>query len=258
MSPTDPAPARHGRVLEPDARGTTPSRADDGAGAADVGAPGDAAADGLDGGAGGDAGSAGRRRRGPVFFLAIGIAVVLAVFIGVLATRDPSSDRTADSPLVGEVAPPITGASLTDGRPFDLDALRGQWVVLNFFATWCVPCRTEHPELLSFSRRHSQIGDASVVSVVFDDDPEAVAEYFEENDSTWPVVDGTGTGVILDYAVAAVPESFIISPSGYVVAKVTGGVTSVGLDQLIADLGGEQPDSGGGTATTQAPGTTTP
>ena len=238
MSATGEAGGRHGRVLETDA-----------------GAPDDekAPTDAAEG--------SGRRRRGPVFFLALGVAVVLAVFVGVLATREPSANRTADSPLVGEVAPPITGTSLTDGQAFDLDALRGQWVVVNFFATWCVPCRVEHPELLSFSRRHGQIGDASVVSVVFDDDPEAVKRYFEENDSTWPVVDGTGSGVIIDYAVSAVPESFVISPSGYVVAKVTGGVTSVGLDQLITELSGEDPagpSGSGSTPATEAPGATTP
>ncbi len=179
------------------------------------------------------------RRRGPIFFVALGVAVVLAVFVAVLATREPSQDRTADSPLVGEVAPPVQGESLTTGEPFDLDSLRGQWVVVNFFATWCVPCRVEHPELLSFSRRHAQAGDASVVSVVFDDDADEVRQYFEDNDSTWPVIDGSGTGVILDYAVAQVPESFIVSPTGYVVAKVSGGVTSLGLDQLLQRLSGE-------------------
>lgn len=179
------------------------------------------------------------RRRGPIFFVALGVAVVLAVFVAVLATREPSQDRTADSPLVGEVAPPVQGESLTTGDPFDLDSLRGQWVVVNFFATWCVPCRVEHPELLSFSRRHAQAGDASVVSVVFDDDADEVRQYFEDNDSTWPVIDGSGTGVILDYAVAQVPESFIVSPTGYVVAKVSGGVTSLGLDQLLERLSGE-------------------
>ncbi len=225
---------RHGRVLETDA--------DD--------RPDDEVADASTG--------EGRRRRGPVFFIALGVAVVLAVYEGVLATREPTANRTADSPLVGEVAPPITGTSLTDGQPFDLDAIRGQWVVVNFFATWCVPCRVEHPELLSFSRRHGQIGDASVVSVVFDDDPQAVKRYFEENDSTWPVVDGTGSGVIIDYAVSAVPESFVISPSGYVVAKVTGGVTSVGLDQLIAELSGEGPEAGSGSGSGSTPTTGAP
>lgn len=183
-----------------------------------------------------------RGRRGPIFFLSIAIAVLLAVFIGVLATREPSQDRETKSPLVGEVAPAVRGVSLTTGESFDLDALRGEWVVVNFFATWCVPCRVEHPELLSFSRRHAEAGDAAVVSVVFDDDPDDVEQYFRDNDSTWAVIDGSGTGVILDYAVAQVPESFIVSPTGYVVAKVTGGVTSVGLDQLLDRLsGGEAP-----------------
>lgn len=251
---TDPkvpdGPRRHGRVLE------DPPSAD----AADV-APSGPAVSGDEGASGAAAGpSEGRpRRRGPIFFVALGVAVVLAVFVVVLATREPSQDRRADSPLVGEVAPPVRGVSLTTGDEFDLDSLRGQWVVVNFFATWCVPCRVEHPELLSFSRRHAQIGDASVVSVVFDDEPGEVQQYFEDNDSTWPVIDGSGTGVALDYAVAAVPESFIISPTGYVVAKVTGGVTSVGLDQLIDQLSGaesdgaESDDAGSG-----SPGTSTP
>jgi cytochrome c biogenesis protein CcmG/thiol:disulfide interchange protein DsbE len=181
------------------------------------------------------------RRRRTALFVSIALGAVLVLFIAVLATREPSQDRVTDSPLVGEVAPPVEGTSLVDGSAVDLDALRGQWVVVNFFATWCIPCRTEHPELLSFSRRHAQAGDASVISVVFQDSPEAVRDYFAEEDSNWPVIDGSGTGVILDYAVAQVPESFVVSPTGYVVAKVTGGVTSVGLDQLIADLANGTP-----------------
>jgi len=50
------------------------------------------------------------------------------------------------------------------------------------------------------------------------------------------VVPGEGTGVILDYAVSGVPESFLVAPNGVVVAKVTGGVTADGLDGVIADL----------------------
>ena len=263
---TDPkvpdGPRRHGRVLEDppsaDADADAGVRAGDGGSGVSSSGPAVSGDEGASGAAAGP--SEGRpRRRGPIFFVALGVAVVLAVFVVVLATREPSQDRRADSPLVGEVAPPVRGVSLTTGDEFDLDSLRGQWVVVNFFATWCVPCRVEHPELLSFSRRHAQIGDASVVSVVFDDEPGEVQQYFEDNDSTWPVIDGSGTGVALDYAVAAVPESFIISPTGYVVAKVTGGVTSVGLDQLIDQLSGaesdgaESDDAGSG-----SPGTSTP
>ena len=181
------------------------------------------------------------RRRGVVLVAAAVVAVGMVALIVVLATREPAQDRDTDSPLVGEIAPPLAGDTITtvDSMPaaFDLDRLRGQWAVVNFFATWCVPCITEHPELVAFSERHAEVGDASVVSVVFDDDAADVAAFFEENGGEWPVIDGEQ--VILDWAVAAVPESFLVSPDGIVVAKITGGVTAEALDDLIEQVSGE-------------------
>jgi cytochrome c biogenesis protein CcmG, thiol:disulfide interchange protein DsbE len=166
------------------------------------------------------------------------VAVVLVAFVVVLATRDPATDRQSESPLIGRVAPALTGETITDagGPTYDLDLQRGQWVVVNFFATWCTPCITEHPELVEFADRHAATGDASVVSVVFDDQPSNVTEFFEENGGSWPVVDGEG--VILDWAVAQVPESFLVNPDGVVAARITGGVTADGLDDLLDQVQG--------------------
>lgn len=175
------------------------------------------------------------RRRHGALAIAILIGVVLALFIGLLATRDPATDRQVSSPLLDRLAPEITGTTI-DGEAFDLDDLRGEWVVVNFFATWCVPCRQEHPELLSFSRRHAQAGDAQVVSVVFGDEPDAVRAYFDENGGDWPVVIGDEGRVALDYGVAGVPESYLVDPEGFVRAKIVGGVTSDGLDRILAEL----------------------
>jgi cytochrome c biogenesis protein CcmG/thiol:disulfide interchange protein DsbE len=180
------------------------------------------------------------RRRGLVLGTAVVVAVVLVAFIVVLATREPATDRTAESPLVGHVAPALAGPQIAPAsagdRPYDLDLQRGQWVVVNFFATWCVPCRVEHPELIDFAARHEAAADASVVSVVFDDRADEVVDFFQENGGEWPVVDGEG--VILDWAVSAVPESFLVSPDGVVVAKIVGGVTADGLDDLLAEVQG--------------------
>jgi cytochrome c biogenesis protein CcmG/thiol:disulfide interchange protein DsbE len=183
-----------------------------------------------------------RPRRGIALVAAVVIAALLVPFVVVLATRDPATDRRTQSPLVGRAAPPIITTTL-DGEAFDLDARRGQWVVVNFFATWCTPCRVEHPELVAFSESHADVGDASVVSVVFDDQPENVAAFFAEEGGSWPVVDGSG--VILDWAVAQVPESFIVAPNGVVAAKVIGGVTEAGLDGLIAELSAAVDDGAG-------------
>ena len=176
-----------------------------------------------------------RPRRRTAVVVAAALVVVVGLLIAVLATREPATDRQASSPLIGRAAPAIEGPTLA-GEAFDLDDLRGQWVVVNFFATWCVPCRVEHPELVRFAEAHAETGDASVVSVVFDDRPDEVQAYFDEHGGTWPVVPGEGTGVILDYAVAGVPESFVVAPNGLVVAKVTGGVTAAGLDEIIAQV----------------------
>ncbi len=179
-----------------------------------------------------------RRRVAP--WVAGGIGLVLVLFVGVLATREPAQNRLTDSNLLGDVAPPIVGTTLDEDR-FDLDRLRGRWVLVNFFATWCAPCRKEHPELVSFSRRHEQAGDAVVVSVAYGDEADDVRAYFDDNGGDWPVLVGDVDGVSLDYGVAGVPESYLVDPAGFVRAKVTGGVTSSGLDGILAELRGAGP-----------------
>ena len=173
------------------------------------------------------------RRRGHTALVgAAAVATVVLLLVVVLSGSEPSKDRITESPLLGVEAPAIEAAEL-DGDPFDLDALRGQWVVLNFFATWCAPCRHEHPELVSFHRRHAQIGDATVVSVVYDDDRASVEEFFDENGGDWPVV-FDDSGISADYGVAKVPETYLVAPSGIVVEKLIGGVTQDGLERIIA------------------------
>src|SRR6202011_4949167 len=73
--------------------------------------------------------------------------VVGAALVAVLATRPPQTATEVDTPLVGQVAPGIAGATLAGGS-FDLAGQRGRWVVVNFFASWCPPCQQEQPELV--------------------------------------------------------------------------------------------------------------
>ena len=97
-------------------------------------------------------------------FGAIAAAVVLVAFIGVLATSDTDQHSLGNSPLIAEPAPLIDAVALS-GETFDLDSERGKWVVVNFFATTCIPCIIEHPELVAFDEAHQPVGDASVVSI---------------------------------------------------------------------------------------------
>jgi cytochrome c biogenesis protein CcmG/thiol:disulfide interchange protein DsbE len=161
------------------------------------------------------------------------VAVLVALLVAVLATRAPSTERVTRSPLIGHLAPAIAGTTL-DGEAFDLSSHRGRWVVVNFFATWCIPCIEEHPELRAFDEAHAATGDASVVSILFDTEPEAARETFAEQGGDWPVVIDDEGAVGVAYGVARVPESFLVAPDGTVVQRLVGGVTRAQLDELLA------------------------
>jgi cytochrome c biogenesis protein CcmG/thiol:disulfide interchange protein DsbE len=174
-----------------------------------------------------------RRRTG---LIVSAVVAVLAIgFVAVLATRDPATDRRRDSPLIGNVTPPLAGETLAGGN-FDIDDQQGRWVVVNFFATWCVPCKIEHPELDAFDRAHRRTGDAVVVSVLFDDDPASAREFFADNGGDWPVVLDDDGLIASAFGTPKVPESYLVTPNGRVVAKFTGGVTQDGLERAIAEI----------------------
>jgi len=163
------------------------------------------------------------------------VAVVAAAFVWLLATHSPSASTPTGSAAVGRLAPALTGTTL-DGSAFDLDDLRGDWVVVNFFATWCPPCVAEHPELVRFADDNRD--RAQVVSVAFDDTDERVAAFFRENGGDWPVLTGDTGAASLDYGVVKLPESYVVDPNGTVVAKLDGGVTA---DELQAVIDGRTP-----------------
>jgi len=165
---------------------------------------------------------------------AIVVGILLVGLIALLATRGTSTPIS--SRIVGQAAPDFSGTTL-DGSTFRMTNHRGEWVLVNFFATWCTPCRLEDPQIQQFVDSHKS-DPVKVVSVAFSDDASSISAYWVKERNTWSVI-STDTGLIaLDYGVTKVPESYMVAPSGLVVAGFLGGVTASGLDKVIAENGG--------------------
>jgi cytochrome c biogenesis protein CcmG/thiol:disulfide interchange protein DsbE len=174
----------------------------------------------------------GRRSGHAARWGAVAVGAVLLLLVVVLATSKTLDSRGISSELLGEPVPDVQGDTLATG-PYDIDQYRGQWVVVNFFATWCTPCRIEHPELVAFEARHRDTGDVQVVSVAFNDQADDIREFFAQNGGSWPVIPEDTNRVALEFGVTGVPESYVVDPNGIVVAKFLDGVTADGLDDVI-------------------------
>ncbi len=174
------------------------------------------------------------RSRHTARWVGLGVLVVAAGLVAVLATRPPATVAEVSSPLVGKAAPPVAGLTLS-GDHLALAPAPGHFVVLNFFASWCEPCRTEGPDLVAFQFEHQRTGDATMVSVVFTDTQRDAASYQSQLGATWPTLNDPGGKLALSFGVRAPPSTFVIAPDGRVVAYVVAPVTAADLDKIIAE-----------------------
>lgn len=171
---------------------------------------------------------------------AIGVVMVfLLVILGLSASRDTP---TANSPLMFKAAPDIV-APTYDDENFVLSRRRGSWVVLNFFNSTCVPCKREHPELVKFHQAQQSLGGraAELYTIVNDDNERAVRAFFSDKGGGWPIVKDDDAVIAVNYGIARVPETWLISPTGIVVERFVGQVTAELLGSTIAALSGASP-----------------
>lgn len=161
------------------------------------------------------------------------MGTVIALMMVLFATNIGGAGRKDPHLLVGKLVPAVEGVTL-DGADLSIDDYRGQWVAVNFFASWCVACQQEHPELVAWRADHAVTGDAELVMIVTGDTNAAVREFFaERGGGDWPVLGEEYESYSLDFGVTAVPETFLVAPSGVITAHLTGAITAAQLDNVI-------------------------
>lgn len=181
-----------------------------------------------------------RRRRHTGRWIALAIGVVMIAFFVVLVGAEDANTRATATTLAGKPVPEVIGDTI-DGDRYRISTERGKWVLVNFFATWCIPCREEHDDLIRFQEAGNASGDATVVGIIFSDSPEDVREFREKEGGDWPMVIDPNGSMSVDFGVRGVPESFLVSPDGVVVSKVVGGVRYEALAELLRRARGETP-----------------
>jgi len=163
------------------------------------------------------------------------LVALAALFVGWSLKRDPSVKPDA---LVGQavpetVLPMLTGAQAGPGNVDLKTAGVGKPMLINVFASWCTPCRAEHPKLMALKAR-----GVAVVGVAWKDDPVATRAFLDELGDPFAMVlvDREGRAG-LDLGITGAPETFAVDAQGRVVAKFAGPLLSdAEIERLVAAI----------------------
>jgi len=159
-------------------------------------------------------------------FAALAAYFAAALFSG----RDP---HELPSALIDKPAPEFDLASLADGKRLSSAALRGEVVVLNFFASWCAPCRVEHPLLVRLAKQEK----LRLVGIAYKDRPEDSQRFLAELGDPFAAtgIDRDGrTGI--DFGLYGVPETYVIDRQGHIRKRFVGPLSPAAVDRELLPL----------------------
>lgn len=167
---------------------------------------------------------------GKAFAAVMGVLAVVALLgFGVIVKGGKGA------PAVGEDVPEMTLSSLDGKSEGSLADYRGQWVLVNVWASWCEPCRDESPALQNFYEAHKG-ENFTVLGVDSQDTTEDASAFVDEFGLTYPHLhDGSGD-YAEDLGTTGVPESFLVDPDGNLAHHFLGPVTKESLDLEASPL----------------------
>ena len=130
--------------------------------------------------------------------------------------------RAIPTVLIGTQAPIISGPEVRTGETISTSRFQGKVILINFWASWCLECRTEHENLLAISRRFSSHPDFLMLGINYQDGPEDARKYLQVYGSNFDHVRDLKGTISIDYGVYGVPETFVIDQQGVIRYKYVG------------------------------------
>lgn len=164
-----------------------------------------------------------------LYLLPVVLFIVLAGYFA-LALKPGRDPTLLPSALIDKPAPNFDLAALDGGTGLARDALKGQVVLVNFFASWCVPCRAEHPLLM----RLAEVEHVPLYGIAYKDKPEAIKRFLTQLGDPYRRIglDSSGrTGI--DFGVYGVPETYLIDKSGHIRFRYVGPLTEEALEHEL-------------------------
>ncbi|MCB0972965.1 MAG: TlpA family protein disulfide reductase [Actinobacteria bacterium] len=162
-----------------------------------------------------------------------GVAALFVLAILALMVVSLGNDPRADNQRLENKAAPRFLLNTVDGQVVDSAELLGGVVIVNFWNSWCVPCRQEHPDLVKFYDLHASDPDFTMVGIVRDDSESAVREFLVANQTPWIIAFDPDARASLDFGTFGQPETYAIDADGIVRASFFGPASVADLEQML-------------------------
>jgi cytochrome c biogenesis protein CcmG, thiol:disulfide interchange protein DsbE len=161
--------------------------------------------------------------------LAIGLLVTTPL-IGLLVANINRDPHAIVSPLIEKPSPDVRLAELSGGGRLQLSSLKGRPVVVNFWASWCVPCVQEHASLTAGARANP---DVTFLGVVYEDSAENAREFLAQHGTAYGSYTDEDGKAAIAFGIYGVPETYFIDAKGTIVDKYVGPLDGDTLRQKL-------------------------
>lgn len=167
-----------------------------------------------------------------VILLAISLALGFTSYMAFSVYQGKATGTVLDQ-FYSKTIPPFEAKSIQPPNEFlSPDALKGRISMVNFFASWCTPCKAEHPYLIELQKEY----DLIIHGIYYQDTPDNIDAYLVQNQNPYATVSEGGQDSIRAFGVAGLPESFIIDPAGNIRLHHRGPIMKQDLEKIIVPM----------------------